>query len=91
MKPNKSTTPGPPTRGADHRQVREIIAGLREGVLLVQPDQTIVWANQAALDMHGVATPEELGGTVGEYRKRFELRYRNNTTACRMATTRSTA
>ena len=47
-------------------------------MLLVQPDQTIVWANQAALDMHGVATPEELGGTVEAYRKRFELRYRNN-------------
>ena len=78
MQPDKPTTTGPPTRRADHRQVREIIAGLREGVLLVQPDQTIVWANQAALDMHGVATPEELGGTVGEYRKRFELRYRNN-------------
>ena len=78
MKPDKPTTAGPPTRDADHRQVRQIIAGLREGVLLVQPDQTIAWANQAALAMHGVATLEELGGTVGEYRKRFELRYRNN-------------
>jgi PAS domain S-box-containing protein len=78
MKPDKPSTAGPPTRDADHRQVRQIIAGLREGVLLVEPDQTIVWANQAALAMHGVATLEELGGTVGEYRKRFELRYRNN-------------
>jgi PAS domain-containing protein len=47
-------------------------------VLLVDPDQTITWANQAALDMHGIATLEQLGRTVGEYRERFELRYRNN-------------
>ena len=78
MKPDTPKAEGPPARRADHCQVRQIIAGLREGVLLVDPAQTIVWANRAALDMHGVATPEELGGTVNEYRERFELRYRNH-------------
>src|SRR3954468_19448695 len=79
MGPEPPNVEGPPARHADHRQLRQILAGLREGVLLVDPDQTIAWANRAALDMHGVATREELGGTVEAYRERFELRYRNGT------------
>ena len=66
-----------PHQGADRRQLQQIIVGLTEGVILVDPDQTIVWANEAALAMHGVEAVEELGSTVTEYRKRFELRYRN--------------
>ena len=60
MGPEPPNAEGPPARHADHRQLRQILAGLREGVLLVNPDQTIAWANRAALDMHGVATREEL-------------------------------
>lgn len=59
------------------RQLEQIIAGLSEGVILVEPDQTITYANEAALAMHGVARVEELGADVSEYRRRFELRYRN--------------
>jgi PAS domain S-box-containing protein len=66
-----------PHREADRRQLQQIIVGLTEGVILVDPDQSIVWANEAALAMHGVEAVEELGSTVTEYRKRFELRYRN--------------
>ena len=66
-----------PHRQADRRQLQQIIAGLTEGVILVDPDQSILWANEAALAMHGVAAVDELGSTVTEYRKRFELRYRN--------------
>lgn len=62
----------------DRRQLQQIIAGLSEGVILIEPDQTIRWANQAALDMHGVEHIAELGTTVSEYRQRFQLRYRNN-------------
>jgi PAS domain S-box-containing protein len=62
---------------ADRRQLQQIIVGLTEGVILVDPDQSIVWANEAALAMHGVDAVEELGRTVTQYRKRFELRYRN--------------
>jgi PAS domain-containing protein len=46
-------------------------------VILVDPDRSIVWANDAALAMHGVSAVEDLGRTVTEYHKRFELRYRN--------------
>lgn len=63
---------------ADLRHLRQIIAGLDEGVILVDPDQSILWANEAALGMHGVDTVEALGATVDEYRDRFQLRYRNN-------------
>ena len=62
----------------DRRQLHQIISGLTEGVVLIEPDQTIVWANQAALEMHGAAELCELGANVTEYRKRFRLRYRNN-------------
>jgi PAS domain S-box-containing protein len=62
----------------DRRQLQQIITGLTEGVILIEPDQTILWANQAALDMHGVTEVAELGANVTEYRERFRLRYRNN-------------
>ncbi|MGA1799409.1 PAS domain S-box protein [Sphingomonas sp. 4RDLI-65] len=63
---------------ADLRHLRQIIAGLDEGVILIDPDQDILWANDAALGMHGVESVEDLGATVGDYRERFQLRYRNN-------------
>ncbi|MBR8142702.1 helix-turn-helix transcriptional regulator [Burkholderia sp. AU19243] len=62
----------------DRRQLHQIIAGLTEGVILIEPDQRIVWANEAALAMHGVTELEALGADVTEYRERFRLRYRNN-------------
>jgi PAS domain S-box-containing protein len=66
------------TAGVDRHELRQIIAGLSEGVILVEPDQTIAYANEAALAMHGAESLEELGPTVDEYRERFALRYRNN-------------
>ena len=63
---------------ADLGNLRLIVAGLSEGVILIHPDQRILWANDAALRMHGVGSLDGLGDTVGEYRHRFELRYRNN-------------
>ena len=62
---------------ADRIQLQQIIAGLIEGVIIVDPDRSIAWANATALAMHGVHTIEELGGSVDGYRSRFELRYRN--------------
>jgi PAS domain S-box-containing protein len=67
-----------PRQRADRRQLQQIIAGLTEGVILIDPDQSIFWANEAALAMHGVEKLDGLGATVSEYRQRFELRYRNN-------------
>jgi PAS domain-containing protein len=66
-----------PRQRADRHQLQQIIAGLTEGVILIDPDQTIAWANEAALTMHGTSGLEELGATVTDYRKRFQLRYRN--------------
>ena len=54
-----------------------IIAGLTDGVILVEPDQTLAWANEAALAMHGVDDIGALGADVAEYRGNFQLHYRN--------------
>jgi PAS domain S-box-containing protein len=62
----------------EYQQLQRIIAGLAEGVIVIDPDQRIRWANDAALAMHGVGRLDDLGGTIEDYRKRFRLRYRNN-------------
>ena len=62
----------------DRSQLEQIIAGLTEGVILVEPDQTITYANEAALAMHGVTTLDELGRTVDEYRNNFVLRHQSS-------------
>ena len=62
----------------DQRQLKQIIAGLTDGVILIGTDQRILWANEAALAMHGTRRIKDLGATVGGYRRRFRLRYRNN-------------
>lgn len=51
---------------------------MSEGVILVDPDGGVTWANAAALAMHEATRLEDLGATVAEYRARFRLRYRNN-------------
>ena len=45
---------------ADHLQLQQLVAALTDGVVLVEPDQTIAWANAAALRVHGVERVEEL-------------------------------
>ena len=65
-----------PHQHADYRQLRQLVAGLSDGVILVAPDQAIAWANRAALAMHGVGRMADLGATVSEYRAHFELRDR---------------
>lgn len=59
-------------------QLAQVVAGLGEGVILIEPDHTLSYANEAALAMHGVAELEDLGATVSEYRANFVLRYRNH-------------
>ena len=66
-----------PQPHADRTQLRQIITGLPQGVIIINPDQTIAWANQSALEMHGVQSLKDFGSTVSEYRERFELQYRN--------------
>ncbi|MDT0618963.1 helix-turn-helix transcriptional regulator [Salinisphaera sp. P385] len=65
-------------RQTDRRQLQQIIAGLRDGVILLEHDGRIAWANDAALAVHGIREREALGGSCEGYRQRFTLRYRNN-------------
>ncbi|CAI0698966.1 helix-turn-helix transcriptional regulator [Serratia entomophila] len=58
--------------------LQQIISGLSDGVILTDTDQTILWANDAALNMHGLNQLKALGANAGEYAQRFALRYRNN-------------
>ena len=67
-----------PPSSADRTQLQQIIAGLTEGVILIDPDQTIAWANDKALALHGATKLSDLGATVSEFRTRFVLTYRNN-------------
>lgn len=62
----------------DRRQLQQIIEGLTEGVLLVDPDRSIVWANETALAIHGMERLADLGVDATQYRKKFALKYRNN-------------
>lgn len=67
-----------PSTETNRRQLQQIIAGLSDGVIVLDPDQSILWANDAALAMHGVEQVSDLGANAGAYAKRFALRYRNN-------------
>lgn len=62
----------------DVDRMRQVVEGLSEGVILVEPDQTISYANEAALSMHGVAALDDLGESVAEYRRNFVLAYRSH-------------
>ena len=59
---------------ANQLQLLQIIASLDDGVIIINSDQSIAWANTSALEMHGVQTLDELGNTVDAYRRRFSLR-----------------
>lgn len=74
---NGTSTTGP-AHIVDRSQLQLIIAGLTDGVILVEADQSLTWANEAALAMHGVDRLEALGADVEQYRKNFQLTYRNN-------------
>ena len=50
----------------DLRHLRQIICGLDEGVILIDPDQSLLWANDAALEMHGVAELAEAAVAAGQ-------------------------
>jgi PAS domain S-box-containing protein len=54
------------------------MADLTAGIILVDPTGVIIGANAAALRMHGVRKPEDLGATADDYCQRFCLRYRNH-------------
>lgn len=59
-------------------QLQQIISGLSDGVILLDVQQNIVWANESALIMHGVKKMSDLGKDAQGFAERFSLRYRNN-------------
>jgi PAS domain S-box-containing protein len=75
------------SRGNQHmrphhrQQVQQIAAHLSEGVILIDVDQSITWANAAALAMHGVDRLEALGRTIDEYHAIFQVKFRKSRSA----------
>lgn len=61
----------------DRPQLRRIVEGLSEGVILIETDRRMIWANNAALKMHGVRERAQLGATVDAYVERFKLQRRD--------------
>lgn len=61
----------------ERRHLLEIIDGLIEGIILLDTNRHIAWANDTALSMHGAAELADLGGTAAGYRKCYTLHYRN--------------
>jgi PAS domain S-box-containing protein len=57
--------------------LQQIIAALTEGVIIVDPDGSLSWADKTAFDLHGVRSLEELGGTAEGFAERYQLSYRN--------------
>ncbi|WP_242182455.1 helix-turn-helix transcriptional regulator [Sphingomonas sp. CARO-RG-8B-R24-01] len=72
-----TTTAAPRDEQPDREQLHRIVEDLSDGVILIEPDGRIVWANAAALSMHGCTALSELGGTADGYRHRFDLRLRS--------------
>lgn len=54
----------------------QLIEEMREGVMLLDPDGSLRWANRAALAMHEVSRVDALGTTIVAYRERFQLRFK---------------
>ena len=64
---------GIPSRNATQGNLQQIIAQLTEGVIILEPDGTISWADETALALHGARSLAELGKTVAGYASRFTL------------------
>ena len=60
------------------RHLEQLMAGLTAGIILVDPSGVLIGANDAALRMHGVTKPDQLGATADDYCQRFCLRRRNH-------------
>ncbi|WP_182422357.1 PAS domain S-box protein [Aureimonas sp. ME7] len=59
------------------RLLHQLIAGLRDGVILLDLSGRIRWANDAVMTMYGARRIEDLGCDLDDYRRRFRLAYRN--------------
>ena len=63
------------------RQIQLITANSSEGVIMIDVNQEIKWANAAALAMHSVALPADLGRTIDEYHANFQVKFRGSPAA----------
>ncbi len=70
-----SRTRKPPV---DRHQLQQIVSGLSEGIVLIDPAGAVVWANETALAIHGVETLAQFGESAAAYARTFRLRYRNH-------------
>ncbi len=59
--------------GGTLRHLEQLIGGLTAGVILLDLSGAIIWANEAALAMHGVRDLAGLGATADEYAGKFAL------------------
>jgi PAS domain S-box-containing protein len=57
-------------------QIKLITSESAEGVIMIDVNQAIKWANNAALSMHGVQSLSELGRTIDEYHANFQVKFR---------------
>lgn len=60
------------------RNIQRIAANGSDGVIMIDVHQTVRWANAAALAMHAVSSPAELGRTIDEYHANFKVRFRGS-------------
>ncbi len=60
------------------QQLKQIIAAANVGIILIDLEHAIFWANDLALSMHNVEQLAHLGGTLTDYHKRYQLRYLNH-------------
>ena len=59
------------------RQIQLITSESAEGVIMIDVNQRIKWANNAALAMHDVQSYAELGRTIDEYHANFQIKFRS--------------
>ena len=59
------------------RQLEVLAAAVSEGIIVLDTHQKIVWANEAACTMHGVAGFAGLGQTIDDYHALFQVRFRS--------------
>ena len=65
-----------PSKHAGATHLQQIIAKLTEGLILVEPDGALCWADDTALELHGARSLAALGGDVAGYAKRYQVAYR---------------
>lgn len=69
------TTHAAPALAPHLAPLRALGEGLQDGVIILGPAQDIVWANDAALRLHGAARLSALGAGMAEYLALFQVHF----------------